>query len=153
MSVLKETLELIEDWVQKNMPAHPAVMKQGLSRGEIEDKVKDLPFKLPNEIYDLYQWHNGGKEPFIPHPDGWDLASFSSLEEAISAAQTWKNLVMFPLFMIEDNGYFTVCTQEKSDIAPIYSSDIPEDVIEGEPQYSSLTVMMQKLINELRNRE
>jgi hypothetical protein len=130
MSELKEALEFIAKWVQQNIPTHPAVMNQGLSREEINSKVKDLEFNLPEEIYELYQWRNGGKEPFIPHPDS----------------------VIFLLFMIEDGGYFTVCSEENSEVAPIYCNDIPEEVIGQEPRYSSLTSMMRELVEELKSR-
>jgi hypothetical protein len=139
-------------WVQQNIPTHPAVMNQGLSREEINSKVKDLEFNLPEEIYELYQWRNGGKEPFIPHPDASDLASFLSLDEAINSAQACEDSVIFLLFMIEDGGYFTVCSEENSEVAPIYCNDIPEEVIGQEPRYSSLTSMMRELVEELKSR-
>jgi cell wall assembly regulator SMI1 len=56
-----EALEFINDWVERNMADHPAVMRQGLSRREIESKVEILPFHLAEEVYELYQWRNGGK--------------------------------------------------------------------------------------------
>lgn len=79
--------------------------------------------------------------------------NFLSLEDAVSAAYDWKGSVIFPLFMLEDNGYFTICTQEKSPVSPVYCNDIPEDVIGQDPQYASLTSMMQELVTELKDRE
>lgn len=152
MSELREALELIARWVQRNRSNHPAVMNPGLSRDAIETKAKKLPFQLPEEVYELYQWHNGGRKPFIPYPDGWDLASFLPLEEAISTFQDWKiSENLFLLFMIEDCGYFIVGTQEKVEVAPIYFSDTLGDVLRQKPRYSSLTSMMQELVEELRN--
>lgn len=153
MSALTEALEFVGDWVQQYMPNHPAAMNRGLSRDAIEAKAKELPFYLPEEIYELYQWKNGGVNPFLPHPDAWDLATFFSLEEAISIAQDWKgSFHLFPLFMVEDGGYFFVGTQEKCQTAPIYCNDIPEEVVEREPNYPSLTSMVQELVEELRSR-
>jgi hypothetical protein len=54
--------------------------------------------------------------------------------------------------MVEDGGYFFVGTQEKSQTAPIYCNDIPEEVVEREPNYPSLTSMVQELVEELRSR-
>lgn len=38
----------------------------GLSRQEIEQKISHLPLKLPEEIYELYQWRNGCDHNFAP---------------------------------------------------------------------------------------
>ena len=47
-------------------------LSPGLTRSEIEDKTVHLPFQLPEEIYELYQWRNGlrtdipdNESPFI----------------------------------------------------------------------------------------
>jgi hypothetical protein len=153
MSDLVKALKFVDKWVYQNIPNHPAVMNQGLSREVIELRVKDLPFRLPTEVYDLYQWRNGGVKPFIPYPEGWDLAGFLPLEESIEAALAWNsNFNLFPLFTIEDAGYFIVCTQEKYDQLPIYCSDVPEQAMDSQPQYSSLTDMMQELVKELKSR-
>ena len=154
MTDFTEALEFIFNWMMQNMPNHPAVMRKGLSRNVIEAKVRELPFYLPEEIYQLYQWRNGGVNPFIPHPDAWDLATFFSLEEAINNSKQWKgNFYLFPIFNVEDAGYFIVGRKYKSDTAPIYYNDIPEDVVEQQkPLYPSLTAMIQDLAEELENR-
>jgi hypothetical protein len=153
MSDLVKALKFINKWVDKHMPDHPAMMSEGLTSRVIEEKVKKLPFQLSIEIKELYQWRNGGKKPFIPHPDGWDIASFFSLEEAIKAANDWDETEhLFPLFGIEDCGYFVICTQEKNEKSPVYCSDVPEDAIKQNPRYSSVTSMMQELVEELKNR-
>ena len=35
------------------------VLQPGLSYEEIDSRVADLPFKLPEEVYQLYRWKNG----------------------------------------------------------------------------------------------
>ena len=153
MSDLLKHLNFISDWVHQYKADCPALMNQGLSRKIIDEKVKDLPFRLPTEVYELYQWQNGGKNSFIPHPDGWDLASFPSLEESVDSAKDWDgSFNLFPLFSIEDGGYFVICTKEEREQSPIYCSDVPEEAIEHEPLYSSLTSMMEELANQLCNR-
>lgn len=40
----------------------------GLTSAQIARKTQDLPFELPEEIYQLYQWRNGlseGRNPFL----------------------------------------------------------------------------------------
>ncbi len=80
MSLLTETLNKIEYHLQENYPEIAARLRSGLSYSEIEAKVSFLPFKLPQELYELYQWKNGiletnGIEGFYKH------YRFLSLEE------------------------------------------------------------------------
>lgn len=42
-----------------NNPFVASLLEPGLSLQEIDDKVKNLEFCLPQEVYELYQWHNG----------------------------------------------------------------------------------------------
>jgi hypothetical protein len=152
MSELLKYLNFISDWVHQYKADCSALMNQGLSRKVIDEKVKDLPFRLPTEVYELYKRRNGGKNSYIPHPDGWDLASFPSLEEAVESAKDWNgSFNLFPLFSIKDGGYFVICTHEELEQSPIYCSDVPEQIIKHEPLYSSLTSMMKELAKELNN--
>jgi hypothetical protein len=45
--------------LQNYFPWDAERFQPGLSRREIEEKVKELPFSLPEEVYELYQWRNG----------------------------------------------------------------------------------------------
>lgn len=148
MSDLTQALNKIAQWVKTNMPDHPAVMNKGLTRKEIEEKVKELPFKLPEEVYELYQWANGGINSFIPHPTGWDLTSFRSLEEAINVMSSSDRKDVFVLFFVEDIAYFIFTTRKRCQTTAIYRND-SFDVIKSEPEYINLTSMMQVIANEL----
>ncbi|MBE9032861.1 hypothetical protein IQ266_24295 [filamentous cyanobacterium LEGE 11480] len=152
MSELTEALNSIEHWIAQHIPDHPAVMHPGLSRSEIELAVGHLPFKLSEEIYELYQWRNGGINPFIPHPDAWDLARFPALKETL--ANVDPDYPLFPLFNLEYGLYFVIGSEAACAALPIYCSDAPEECLEGEqaPQYESLTAMMQALAQELTAR-
>jgi hypothetical protein len=154
MSTLTDALEFIAKWVQKNMPDHPAVMNPGLTLEEIQVLTSNLPFQLPYEIYELYQWHNGGKRPFIPFPSGWDLVTFPSLEEIFSEAYYEDNeFNLFPIFSMESGLYFILGITEQIETAPIYCSDTPEESIKvgHAPQHSSLTSMMIQVAEDLKN--
>lgn len=48
ISQLTDTLNKIEIWLQQNIPEKAAQLKPGLSRQNIEDKVKNLPFQVPD---------------------------------------------------------------------------------------------------------
>ena len=64
MSKLIEGLERIEAWLKINMPDRALELIPGLLHYEINEKVKDLPFNLPQEVYQLYEWHNGCVDRF-----------------------------------------------------------------------------------------
>lgn len=70
MSALIEALERIRKLHLKHQPLVAEELQPGLTRGQIDELVKDLPFSLPEELYELYQWRNGMKDliqwqPFI----------------------------------------------------------------------------------------
>lgn len=67
MSILTEALERILIWLKQNAPSSASCLQPGLTYSEIENRVEELLFLLPNEFYDLYQWRNGvnyGEEDF-----------------------------------------------------------------------------------------
>jgi hypothetical protein len=41
------------------VPHYVRALKEPLSRQEIDVMAQDLPFTLPAEVYELYQWRNG----------------------------------------------------------------------------------------------
>lgn len=59
MSLLTKALERILEWLEKYRPYDVSFLQPGLSKAEIEVITKDLPFKLPQEVCELYQWKNG----------------------------------------------------------------------------------------------
>lgn len=61
-------------------------MQPGLSRDEIEDLVKDLPFKIPSEVYELYQWRNGARDGDLGQETAWLFGNltFKPLEQVIA---------------------------------------------------------------------
>jgi len=59
MSLLTETLNRIRAWIEKNHPENLVAIPPGLQLSQIQEMVEILPFKLPNEVYELYQWSCG----------------------------------------------------------------------------------------------
>ena len=81
--IMLDSLDRILDWYKSNVPNYIDDFLPGLTYEQIADQVKDLPFKLPQEVYDLYQWRNGNTSQlvvFIYH-------YFSPLEEALEMDQ------------------------------------------------------------------
>lgn len=59
MSKFLEELACIFEWLEYTVPELADRYNAGLTRPQIDRLVKDLPFKLSEEIYELYQWRNG----------------------------------------------------------------------------------------------
>lgn len=60
MSELTSALERIDTWYQEKLSR--SVFQPGLSRNAIDNLVRDLPFPVPEEVYELYEWCNGSSE-------------------------------------------------------------------------------------------
>lgn len=102
MSEITEALQRIEVWLQNHMPNRAAELKPGLTRDEIEEQVKDLPFSLPEEVYELYQWHDGSVDRFV-----FEQYDFLSLKYAIASYSEWWGYVR--VYEIEEAYFFEKC--------------------------------------------
>jgi cell wall assembly regulator SMI1 len=127
MSQLIEVLNSIESWVHTNAEFEFS-MRLGLMPEHVAEKLAEVSYKIPQEIIELYQWHNGGSKPFLPMPDGeYGIQEFFSLGEAISIALDWNEIVFpkmnaFPLFAREGSMYWTVVSEIQYESALIYSN-------------------------------
>lgn len=52
-------LNFIGEWLKHYQPDYYSALQPGLSRSELESFLEPLPFLLPTELYELYQWHDG----------------------------------------------------------------------------------------------
>lgn len=59
MSELTNALDRIRAYLESNYPAVAAQLPPGLSVLRIEETFQLLPYKLPQEVYELYQWCGG----------------------------------------------------------------------------------------------
>lgn len=154
---LSQALERIWNWFEVNAPAMLTFLQPGLTRGQIDAQVRDLPFQLPKEVYQLYQWHNGSSAEqnieFLPQ------YRFLSLEDAIAQYQCtvkiWQDVSetenwqdgwvqpegWFPLFA-EDGNFYVVEGQSQPTSAPIihFSEYGDNDLI-----FNSLTDMIRAI--------
>jgi hypothetical protein len=69
MSKLLEEIAYIFEWMEYSVPELSERYNPGLSRQQIDSIVKDLPFKLSEEIYELYQWRNGEASSYYYNRD------------------------------------------------------------------------------------
>lgn len=86
MSELANALNRIVNWLEKypsEKYASVDVLQSGLSYEEIERRVADLPFQLPKEVYELYQWRNGTCDGEEERAQFFNSLTFLSLEAAL----------------------------------------------------------------------
>lgn len=106
------------------------LIRPGLAEREIQARLSNLPFEIPQEVYWLYQWRNG-----IPTPNFHDLVldfipnyKFLPLVDAIAECERveafranyitssdYKNgdRPWFPVLSSHDMGHFVVLGSEK----------------------------------------
>lgn len=117
MTAIKNNLKRIWDCVEQKAPEIKDLFQPGLKPEEIDEIAKDLPFKLPQEVYELYQWRNGLLNDTGFYTCGCDTLSsyFDSLETAIQNIIKIKSGKTFLYFLIifwnnHENGgdFFTV---------------------------------------------
>lgn len=123
------------------------VLNKSLNILEIEDKLKNFKWKIPQELKELYQWHNGTSinndvELFYYH-------YFLSLDESLKVYHQWNEYNktsnfnvypdnLFPIFGFEGEYYAIECflNEEKTGkIWHIYHDNICV--------YDSLLLMLQ----------
>lgn len=152
MSELIDALERILAWRREHKPEDVDRFKPGLSLEELREKLSQFPRKLPQELYTLYQWHNGTND------DSWECAvfvfhSFLDIDSALQHAEHGVNadfqrdnreiedqpLYLFP-FCDLDGEYFAVLGVDKeTDSTPVV---IVDDIGGSKIVFNSLTAMM-----------
>lgn len=150
MSIFVEALDRVKNWLVKTDPNFRSYLQLGLTHEDISSIVKDLPFQLSKEVYELYQWHNGTPDDcykeFLP---GY---MFLSLEQALKVFllldeeredllefgdELWQKH-LFPIFMLDQKEYLVLLgdLKETSPVLRFVYADV------AVPRYPSLTNMM-----------
>jgi HEAT repeats/PBS lyase HEAT-like repeat len=85
-SELTDALNRILSWIERHKPSWIEYLYPGLSKGEIDDLVRDLPIQFPPELYELYQWKNGAVEGDEWKETAWIFHSwtFRPLQEVVA---------------------------------------------------------------------
>jgi len=155
MSVLTDSLNQIQTWLENNCPIAAETITPGLTLSEIESKIENLPFSLPEEFYELYQWSRGDdlgpqtKYSCILDPYGG--TSLSNIEIAIEkfpdfvdeefeeCAVNYIGKPLFPIFQTDKECLCVIGDWENKNSSPmIFASDLNETP----HAYISLTSMM-----------
>jgi len=111
VSPLTESLEKIENWLETyNQPAARS-LNPGLTREQIQQVFKVLPFTPVEELYTFYSWHNGqGLDIDVNFIPGYD---FLSLEYAVKEYRMVRKIS-------KDLEKLLGTASEKKDLWPVY---------------------------------
>ncbi|MBV6628163.1 MAG: SMI1/KNR4 family protein [Rivularia sp. (in: Bacteria)] len=147
MSLVRTTSERVEKWLKLNQPSVASFPYPGLTSQEIQDLTKNLPFKLPKEVQELYQWHNGTR-----HGHGFfPFHVFYSLEECLGFNQSivdyWDDaqsmsLHSLILFSIDKSFFFTVGSCEEKESSSIWVMHMGNEPVVCFQSLTHLLLMM-----------
>lgn len=99
MSLLESLEKLVDIWESKGVPMRQH-LRPGLTRAEIQAALMPLGLVPPEELYELYQWHDGLDDWEKPGGMLFGEHKFISLEFGIS--HYYDTLKYYILDDIED---------------------------------------------------
>ncbi|OUL25627.1 SMI1/KNR4 family protein [Nostoc sp. 106C] len=163
MSVLTETVERIFKHLQQHRAEIAALLQPGLTIEEIQSQIKNLPFCLPQEVYELYQWRNGIDYSNISKIENFhfDISfipglDFLPLEEAIESSKEIEEFrdkytspeeenchkLWFPIFSSDDLEYLILFGDSvSSQDSPIMHCHLGDGSL-PQVKYPNLTTFM-----------
>jgi hypothetical protein len=159
MEPLIEALQRITPWYQDPDQEVPPTFPRGLPLEDLKNLLEYLPFQLPEEVCEIYQWSNGSRNPLavdrqlqntdvyrydtdigrvslIPLKDAIDLWFYDNDEDEITS--TWYH---FPIFSHENGLIVIVGSDQMEDSSPVWDVDRLDDELR-EPVFPDLTNMM-----------
>ena len=163
MSEITEMLNKIESWCYKNKNSGSVKVKPGLTEEEINSIFSNSTFSkkklfLPEEIFLLYQWGNGGGYRFNLEHSCCAEYYFYPFEYAMQQAEDFNQYLqkhskkekieyIFPI--VEEDGAFiwTILDKKKTCFSPLYYND---EFIMNTPNYFSLAAMLESIILKLK---
>ena len=163
MSVLTHSLKQIQNWLENNFPRVAESITPGLSISEIESKIENLPFSLPEEVYELYQWSGGNNlDTQNIYTNIFDVNNGMALNTLEYAIEVFPNFIdeefeectvnyigkpLFPIFGTDATFLCIVGDWEEKTPSPIvYVSEI----LEMNHSFVNLTTMIQALAESIQ---
>jgi|GEM_PF-801097 len=155
MSSLTKALDRILNWLVKNNPELALSLQPGLTRAEIDQQIMGLPFTLPEEVYELYQWRNGDRNwEYCGLLPGYGLLPLSQAIEEYTQIQQYQDDLRdnhpeevwqkpwFPVLMFDGKEYLlVVCETEKQEASPVWWLFLEDGVTLKYPSLTSLFLM------------
>lgn len=154
MSPLTDALNRIQAWLQSNYPVVADSITPGLSLEEIQEITQVLPFSLPDDVYELYQWSRGHApetQTIYTHMfEPYEGMALCSLETAIEilpifedefeeCAVKYIGKPLFPIFQTDASYLCVVGESDNKESSPII---FVSEINETRNRYTSLTSMM-----------
>jgi len=156
MSELTITLNQILDFVAKENQDIIREFNLGLTVSEIEEIVEVLPFKLTNEVIDLYSWRDGTSSSvtdiiahsfFLPLNEAVgiyeEMMPLDIIDQNNNDSYFWQ-VAWFPILTMDQDYYFVSCRNDES-AGKVYKYFIAGG--EPEPMFSNLTIMMKAILD------
>lgn len=146
-SELSQALSEISCWIDTSNTDHARhlrsshQLRSGLDRAEIDKYLQDINFSLTEELYELYQWHNGE----IILGEYGNPVSFVPLQKAISSMNR-HNMSHLPIFIGDQIYYVASSAADNRNSSEIYSYDSLDSwefKINGAAYAPSITSLMQ----------
>ena len=154
-SPLSQALAEISHWIDTSKSSHAQNIHQnraprlGLAREEIDRNLKDINFCPSEEVYELYQWHDGR----IILGDYANPVFFLRLKEAVSCMVNLKVLKL-PIFVGDEIYYVVDCATDAQISSPIHcydQYDSSEFTINTNAYAPSITSLMQAIVECIKN--
>ena len=153
MFQLTDALNRIKVWLNNNYPLMAESITPGLSPEDIQSIIETLPFSLPEEVGELYQWSRGhyGEALNAVAFDPCEVMYHVSLEYAIElqsmlededsdeCVTKYINKPLFPLFDFNGTSFCSIGNWEDEKSSPIILVSPINNII---ITYTSLTNMM-----------
>ena len=146
-SDLSQALKEISDWIDTSSTEHAGQirsshqLRNGLNRKEIDQCFQEIEFRPTDELYELYQWHNGE----IILGEYANPVFFVPLKKAISSMKR-HHMSHLPIFIGDAIYYVASPTTGNTKSSEIYSYDgfgSREFKINGAAYAPSITSLMQ----------
>lgn len=152
--LLTDTLNRIKVWLQSNYLVIAESIPPGLSLEEIQAIPRNIPFSLPSEVCELYQWSRGHNQEtqtmYTCIFDPYESMALCSLEAAIALRPIFEDEIyecaikyagksLFPIFQTDAENFCVVGEWDNKDSSPIIFVSKIGDMVN---RYTSLTSMM-----------
>jgi hypothetical protein len=154
MSPLTDTLDRVLNHRISLESRYASIVLPGLCRDRILEMTAQIPYRLPEEIIELYQWHNGTA------PEGWDnfIPCFEliSLERATDIYDSYCEIDFIidankksyrhglPIMNCNGDSHLIAIFGNDTYTAPIWCIDLEIGICEQ--CYDSLTAMAQTTV-------
>jgi hypothetical protein len=156
MSLLTDALTYVKLHLEEFYPAGVLDLQEGLTIAEAEKITEVLPFKLPFEVYELYQWAQPSESPSnCSYIFSLQEMSFLQLQSSVEnlpyldsdTFHFFKN-PLFPLFELDGEFLCTVGSLEQVETAPIIHVSEELDVRVAYVSLTSMILTMQDHFKE-----